>query len=212
MDIISVAYKWNGNLTYGNIPKEIILHHAAATNCDAQTIDKWHKARGWAGIGYHYFVRKDGRIFKGRPDTAIGAQCLNHNTNTLGICAEGNFETETMPNVQKKALGELVEYLKKKYNISKVVRHKDYNSTACPGGNYPYEYIKNYKAAVVVTPVVKKVEEVLNGMDIKTLQTFLNKNGFTDNEGKVLVVDGHEGPRTKAAKAKAKAVLSYILK
>jgi len=59
---------------------------------------------------------------------------------------------------------------------------------------------------------INKVEEVLNSMNIKTLQAWLNKNGFTDNEGKARVVDGHEGPRTKAAKTKAKAVLSYILK
>lgn len=61
-------------------------------------------------------------------------------------------------------------------------------------------------------PVINKVMEVLNGMDIKTLQLFLNKNGFTDKNGHVLDVDGHEGDLTKSAKAKAKAVLSYILK
>lgn len=211
MEIINVSYSWAHPLTYSNTPKQLILHHAAASVCDAQTIDKWHKTRGWAGIGYHYFVRKDGRIFKGRPDNAIGAQCLNHNTNTLGICAEGNFETEQMGDVQKKALGQLVEYLKKKYGIStsNVFRHKDLNQTACPGKNYPFDYIKTYATPV---PVIKKVEEVLNNMDIKRLQTWLNKNGFTDENGHVLVVDGKAGAHTMAAKAKAKAILTYILK
>lgn len=208
MEIINVSYSWTHPLTYGNVPKMIILHHAAASVCDVQTIDKWHKAKGWAGIGYHYFVRKDGRIFKGRPDNARGAQCSNHNTNTLGICAEGNFETEQMSGVQAKALAILVEYLKNKYSINetKVVRHKDLNNTACPGKNYPYIYIRDY-----VTPVIKKVEEVLDNMNIKDLQVWLNKNGFTDENGHILVVDGKAGTHTNVAKAKAKAMLKFIL-
>jgi flagellum-specific peptidoglycan hydrolase FlgJ len=58
----------------------------------------------------------------------------------------------------------------------------------------------------------KDIGEVLDNMDIKALQGFLNANGFTDYEGKPLEIDGKEGPRTKAAKAKAKEMLSYILK
>lgn len=36
----------------------IILHHAAAINCSAEDIHRWHLNNGWAGAGYHFLVRK----------------------------------------------------------------------------------------------------------------------------------------------------------
>ena len=50
---------------------EKIIVHCAATregddSIDADTIDKWHKARGWRGIGYHFVVLMDGTIQKDR--------------------------------------------------------------------------------------------------------------------------------------------------
>jgi len=48
-----------------------------------------------------------------------------------------------MGTAQKEALKELVAYLKNKYGISKVQKHKDVNATACPGRNYPFNEIVN---------------------------------------------------------------------
>ena len=121
-----------------NNPIEIIIHHADAVKCSVEDINRWHKDNGWCGIGYHYLVRKDGTVWKGRPDNAIGAHCLNRNTGTLGVCFEGNFEKETMGDIQFNAGAELIKYLKDKYSISKVSRHKDYMSTDCPGKNFPF--------------------------------------------------------------------------
>ncbi len=36
--------------------KRIIIHHSASDFGDAKLIDKWHKERGWKGIGYHFVV------------------------------------------------------------------------------------------------------------------------------------------------------------
>ena len=44
---------------------EIIVHCSATRegqDIDAATIDEWHKARGWSGIGYHYVIKLDGLI------------------------------------------------------------------------------------------------------------------------------------------------------
>lgn len=40
-------------------------------------------------IGYHYVIRRDGSIEKGRPDDMVGAHTSGQNANSLGICYEG---------------------------------------------------------------------------------------------------------------------------
>lgn len=136
------------NLSFGSMSKRkktsrIIIHHAAASTCDAATIHKWHKNRGWSGAGYHFLVRKSGKVYRLRPEDKVGAHASGNNSDSLGICFEGNFMKETMPAAQKSAGKELVAYLKNKYGISKVQRHKDVGSTDCPGKNFPFAEISS---------------------------------------------------------------------
>lgn len=140
------------NLKFGSISKRsktnrIILHHAAAGTCGAATIHQWHLSNGWAGIGYHFVVRKDGTIERGRPENTIGAHASGSNSDSIGICFEGNFGSETMGAAQKQAGKELVSYLKKKYDISKVQKHSDVYATACPGKNFPFAEITGSTAS-----------------------------------------------------------------
>jgi N-acetyl-anhydromuramyl-L-alanine amidase AmpD len=141
MNIIEKTYKLNGDLRARSKTTRIILHHAAATNCTVEQIDSWHKGNGWTCIGYHFFVNKKGEVYRGRREDTVGAHASDNNSDSIGVCAEGNFENETMPEAQKEALKELVAYLKDKYKISKVQGHKDVNATACPGKNYPFDEI-----------------------------------------------------------------------
>lgn len=141
MNIIETNLQFKGKMLARKSTTRIILHHAAASVCDAKTIHAWHLGRGFSGIGYHFLVRKDGTIERGRAEHLIGAHVAGHNRDSIGICFEGNFETETMGEAQKNAGAELVEYLKQKYSISTVVRHKDLAATACPGKNFPFEEI-----------------------------------------------------------------------
>ena len=110
----------------------IILHHAEATTCTAEDIHKWHLNRGFSGAGYHFLVRKDGNIYRLRPEEYIGAHAYGSNYNSIGICAEGKYMEETMPDAQKKSIIELVNYLKEKYQINKIQKHKDVCATSCP--------------------------------------------------------------------------------
>ena len=121
----------------------IILHHAAATTCGASTIHQWHKNQGWSGIGYHFVVRKNGTIERGRPEHTQGAHASGSNFDSIGICFEGNFDVETMGAAQKNAGIELIKYLKNKYGISKVYGHRDVMATGCPGNKFPFNDIKN---------------------------------------------------------------------
>lgn len=122
-----------------------ITHHYSATYADqdigVKEIDAMHKARGWSGVGYHYVIRRDGTIEKGRPDTERGAHVKNHNTGNLGICCIGGLDRATGPNVgvdnrtmaQKVAALQLTRDLLAKHPGAEVLGHRDLAATRCPG-------------------------------------------------------------------------------
>lgn len=143
MKIIETNFSFGNNRSVrsGN-PQGIVLHHAAASSASVETVHGWHKQRGYAGIGYHFYVRKDGKVYRGRPENWIGAHTVGHNSK-IGICAEGNFENDTMSAAQKNAISEVIAYLHGKYGTMKVYGHRNLDATACPGKNYPFDEIVN---------------------------------------------------------------------
>ena len=157
MQIIETNFKWNGSLSYTNKPKKIVLHHAEASICTVQQIHSWHLGNGWTGIGYHFFVRKDGTIYRGRPENAIGAHVSGANTNTLGICAEGSYMTEIMPTAQLNAIKWLIQYLDNKYGQLPIYGHREVGSSNCPGTNYPLAELKARKGIVETETKVENV-------------------------------------------------------
>lgn len=160
MNIIEKTYTLNGSLTKRTKTDTIVLHHRVGDG-DVEGIDRIHKGNGWTCIGYHFYVRKDGSIYRGRQEDTVGAHAYGTNSTSIGICAEGNFETDIMPEEQKQAIKEVVAYVKGKYNITKVIRHKDVNATACPGKNYPFDEIAS---TINVKPVQKSIDEVANAV------------------------------------------------
>ena len=152
MNIIEKTYKWNGKLSNRKSTNRIILHHAESKSCTADDIHRWHLANGWCGIGYHFFVRKDGSIYRARPEGVVGSHAKGSNSDSIGICFEGSYMTETMSDVQINAGRELVAYLKNKYGITTVQKHKDVCSTNCPGTNFPFNEIVNGTVATAPTP------------------------------------------------------------
>ena len=83
--------------------KEInkIIIHCSATregeDISASTIDKWHKKRGWKGIGYHFVIRLNGLIETGRMIDECGAHTKGENCTSIGVCYIGgveNFRTD----------------------------------------------------------------------------------------------------------------------
>lgn len=186
MKINEVTYKWNGALTKRRSTFRIILHHAAASKCTAQQIHQWHLANGWVGIGYHFLVRKDGSVYRGRPEDTVGAHAGNNNYDSIGVCFEGNFMTETMGDAQRKAGQELVQYLKDKYGISKVQKHSDVNATGCPGTRFPFKDVSEgtaagkpaESAAVGFTATFPQLSKGSNGDKVCVLQELLLGRGY----------------------------------
>lgn len=117
----------------------IVVHHVAIPSGDisAAQIHKAHLANGWAGIGYHYLIRKDGTIERGRPLATVGAHAYGENFHTIGICVAGNFNEENLEPAQYNALYNLIQNLCKIYDIMPddhtLVGHRDLNDTSCPG-------------------------------------------------------------------------------
>ncbi|SFD08926.1 peptidoglycan recognition protein family protein [Clostridium uliginosum] len=142
LGIHDVQYKWNKELEYNNKPKLLVFHHTASKQLTPQQIHDMHINKEWAGIGYHFYIKKDGTIYRGRPEDAIGAHIKGKNKDSLGICLEGNLEEENPTEDEIKSLEKLSTYLIVKYNINKVQGHGDTYDTLCPGKNFPMELVK----------------------------------------------------------------------
>lgn len=138
MKVIETNLKWAYSLTKRVVTDTLVVHHAAG-NGTVEAIHNGHLSKGWAGIGYHYYVRKDGSVYRGRPEWAVGGHTSGHNWHSLGICFEGNFENETMSSAQLEAGRELIVDILSRWGKLSVKRHKDLGNTLCPGKNFPFE-------------------------------------------------------------------------
>ncbi len=157
MKINNVQYEWKGELSKRNVTRYIILHHRAG-NGDAKSIHLGHIANGWAGIGYHFYVRKDGSVYRGRPIATVGAHCSGYNSESVGVCFEGNFEKEQMNEAQVRAGREIVTYLLDLYPKAQVKKHRDFQTTACPGMKFPFEKIQEGVCDMTVEEAVEIVQ------------------------------------------------------
>ena len=121
----------------------IIIHCSAVkpdqTSSVAQ-IDRYHREKKkWKfGVGYHYVIRRDGSIEKGRPEWMVGAHCVNHNSYSIGVCYEGGLDengeaADTRTKEQKIAMRQLLEELHERYPRAVIVGHHDLNPhKPCP--------------------------------------------------------------------------------
>lgn len=142
LDIQEPDYVWAEGLYDLNNPNILIYHHAAIKKASAEKIHQIHLDKDYGGIGYHFYITKDGKIYRGRPENAVGAHTIGKNKESLGICLEGNYEEESMSESQVKSLEKLSTYLIIKYNLEGVYTHKDFYKTACPGKNFELDRVK----------------------------------------------------------------------
>lgn len=118
-----------------------IVIHCSATRAGqdvrAADIDKWHKERGFAMIGYNYVIDLDGTVETGRPLSMDGAHCntaglsgQSYNKHSIGICYVGGLDengnpADTRTQEQKLSLANLVNKLCDEYPIVEVIGHRD---------------------------------------------------------------------------------------
>ena len=123
----------------------LVIHHTGFPGADkdstAAGIHKFHQGTNqWAGIGYHYLIRKDGTIEQGRQPEMVGAHSYEHNKTSIGICLAGNFNLGKPTEEQMASVKELCWWLCQKYGLDPlkkgvIVGHRDLNDTECPGKN-----------------------------------------------------------------------------
>ena len=129
-----------------------IIVHCSATKAGqdftATDIDRWHRERGFNGIGYHYVIRLDGKLEKGRDVALAGAHCKGWNERSVGICYIGGLDenghpADTRTNAQKRVLYQIIMDLQREYNILQVLGHRDTSPDLNGDGVIePYEYVK----------------------------------------------------------------------
>lgn len=159
MKIIEKSYNWTQPPGTRLKTDYIVLHHMAG-NGSADDIHRSHLASGWSGIGYHFYVRKDGSVYRGRPISAVGAHAKGYNQVSVSVCFEGNFETEKMTDIQIKSGRELMAYLIGIYPYAAIKKHGEFNATACPGRYFPFDEITSPTAPAELTDVGDIVAEL----------------------------------------------------
>ena len=129
--------------------KEIIIHCSDTPEGKDFTVDdirKWHLARNFSDIGYHYVIYRDGSVHEGRDVNISGAHCTNHNSISIGVCyiggraAVGTAPKDTRTEAQKKSLIDLLKKLKKLYPNATIHGHCEFAVKACPSFDAKREY------------------------------------------------------------------------
>tara|TARA_R110000803_G_scaffold67477_5_gene129219 strand:- start:138 stop:581 length:444 start_codon:yes stop_codon:yes gene_type:complete len=120
---------------------DLIVLHCSDTyshmDIDVSVINDWHRARGWSGCGYHFFIKRDGTIETGRDLNIPGAHAYGYNKNSIGICYAGGKGDDGQPednrtNEQKRALAALLINLEVEHPMVEIKGHNELSSKACP--------------------------------------------------------------------------------
>lgn len=128
--------------------KKIIVHCTATKEGQPVTvadINRWHKERGFANIGYHYVIYIDGSLHLGRKVSIAGAHTSGHNANSIGVCYVGGLDAngkakDTRTQEQKRALEDLLRELREQYPNAHIYGHRDFAAKDCPCFDAKEEY------------------------------------------------------------------------
>lgn len=113
--------------------KYLVVHCAAtppSRDIGVKEIRAMHKQRGFNDVGYHYVIRRDGTIEKGRADTVMGAHVSGYNAVSLGICLVGGINAkgwseQNFTPAQFSALAGLLDQLKERHPHAEILGHRD---------------------------------------------------------------------------------------
>jgi len=141
---------------------ETVIHWSATyldQDIGSEEIHGWHRQRGFSGIGYHYVIRRDGTIERGRPINITGAHAKanGHNNLSIGVCLVGGYTvpsavglrnppagSESFTEAQTKTMNEFLNTFYKVFPGGQVFGHNDTdpNNKIDPGFDVS-KYIRN---------------------------------------------------------------------
>ena len=130
----------------------MIVVHCSATRADCalttEDLETIHRRRGFRGIGYHYYIRRDGTVVNTRALELVGAHAKGHNAHSIGICYEGGLDARGNPKdtrtpEQRSALHLLVYQLLQQFRNARVCGHRDLSPDLDGDGKVePWEWVK----------------------------------------------------------------------
>ena len=145
---------------YGKRPlsriKYLVVHQSGKYYESAETIAEYHitpgpenhlSEKGAPGIAYHYVIERDGTIKLCNNESALTWHCKNHNTASLGILVNGNFDGpewkgEELPTLEQIInLDLLLDNLTARYPDAEIKGHGELvkNKINCPGNRVMHE-------------------------------------------------------------------------
>ena len=142
IDVIDRHLEFAYGLETRSATNFLVIHHTgsgADNNRDfsAEQIHGWHLNNGWAGIGYHYVVRKDGTVEQGRPHWTVGSHACGKNWESIGIHLSGDFTVEKPTDKQIENTALLIANICTDYGLpidrQHVFGHREVGETSCPG-------------------------------------------------------------------------------
>lgn len=110
--------------------KRIIVHCSDSDLNESRTaVERWHTTRGFREIGYHYYIRREGDIWVGRPIWEQGAHCFGQNHDSIGICIAGR---DNFPHRQRVEAVKLIKNLLWMFSLK-------------PDDVYPHNHFNRFK-------------------------------------------------------------------
>lgn len=124
---------------------DMAVVHCSATPPDmdigSREITGWHLRRGFTTIGYHFVIRRNGQIEKGRGLDTVGAHARGYNAHSIGICLVGGVDDANKPEdnftpQQMETLQWLLYSIRLCVPDLNIVGHNELDSNkACPSFN-----------------------------------------------------------------------------
>lgn len=158
-----------------------VVHHVGnesgspAADPPAANTNAYHiNTKGYAGIGYHFVIRRNGDIEEGRPLDKRGVHTASNNHYTIGILLNGHGDKIDFTEAQMQSLVALAKWLETYFpNLKEWKRHSDIRATSCPGKFFPWdEFLRRLKAGDEVAQLRAEVQRLT--AENKTLTEQLN--------------------------------------
>lgn len=141
-------------------PKKLTQHHTAGRRpatlseslAEMRFLQDFHQnGRGWNDIGYHFLVDAEGRVFRGRPVTAVGAHVKDDNTGNVGVSFMGTHHPPFNHPVTAEQLDAVVRigrWLEAEFSVGPATYagHRDRGKSDCPG-DILYAQLEKVRAA-----------------------------------------------------------------
>ena len=130
-------------------PIDKVIIHCTATkegqDVSVETIRKWHQARNWKDIGYHYVISRNGQVHTGRDLASVGAHCFRQNRGSIGIVYVGGLDEngkakDTRTFEQNIGFIYLLRMIKYHYPEATIHGHNEFSNKACPCFDAQIEY------------------------------------------------------------------------